>query len=148
MDAHPTCPPSAISFRNIFLDQEDDDEETASLVDVLTILANRWPQPERGKNYFYAADVAKLVNHNGDAVAEDTREQAITVREFLFPHIPPAAAISSKSAGKRLRRHVDEPVRGGDGQTLILRSWFDTHTKIWGFHVVCKNAGVNPQQKE
>ena len=137
MDAHPTCPPSAISFRNIFLDQEDDDEETASLVDVLTILANRWPQTEQGKNYFYAADVAKLINHNGDAVAEDTREQAITVREFLFPHIPPAAAISSKSAGKRLRRHVDEPVRGGDGQNLILRSWLDTNTKTWRFHVVC-----------
>jgi hypothetical protein len=140
MDAHPTCPPVAISFKNIFLDQEDDDEETASLVDVLTILANHWAQPERGKNYFYAADVAKLVNHNGDAVAEDTRERAMTVREFLFPHIPAAAVISSKSAGKRLRRHVDEPVRSSDGQTLILRSWFDTNTKIWRFYVVCKNA--------
>jgi hypothetical protein len=36
---------------------------------------------------------------------------------------------SSKSIGKRLKQHLDEPVRSGE-RNLVLRSWEDKHVKM------------------
>ena len=104
MDAHPTCPPTLISFKDLFLTQEEDEEETASLADMLTILAAKWPDGA----LFESADVAKLANSTGEWAAE--REAATSLREILFPNIPVQLAVTAKGTGKRLKRHVDEPV--------------------------------------
>jgi hypothetical protein len=62
------------------------------------------------------------------------RENATTLREFLFPNIPSNQAVSAKTAGKRLKRHVDEPVPH-NGKTLSLKATRDTHSKIINFYV-------------
>jgi len=116
MDAHPTCPPATINFKNLFLVQEEEDEETASLADVLAILAAKWPNA----TLFGAADLATLANNNGEFSNE--RERAMTVREFLFPGIPATQTVTSKAAGKRLKRHVDEPV---PHDPCLVPSWGD-----------------------
>jgi hypothetical protein len=53
-DPHPTCRPSEIDFKNLFLTQEEDDEESAELADALAALFVCWPGTKR----FRAADVA------------------------------------------------------------------------------------------
>jgi hypothetical protein len=112
-----TCPPASpagpepLDFQKLFLEQEDDEEESATLVDTLEILAKRWPE---GKA-FKASDVAMMINE-----FYDTDGRAL--REILFPevkHVPTA-----KSVGRRLKSHVDEPVRHG-GRTLILHDQRD-----------------------
>jgi hypothetical protein len=128
MDAHPTCPPTAITFKDLFLVQEEDDEESASLADALAILATKWPEA----TLFQAADVATLANMTGEWANE--RENATTLREFLFPNIPSNQAVSAKTAGKRLKHHVDEPVPH-NGKTLSLKATRDTHSKIINFYV-------------
>jgi hypothetical protein len=134
MDAHPSCPPTAICFKDLFLVQEEDDEESASLADVLAILADKWPEA----GVFQATDVAKLANATGEWANE--RESAMTLREFLFPNVPTNQAVSAKATGKRLRRHVDEPVPR-NGETLTLKETRDSHTKFLSFHVARAGAG-------
>jgi hypothetical protein len=41
----------------LFITQEEDDEESASLADVLEILLKKWP------NHFMAGDVAGMINN-------------------------------------------------------------------------------------
>jgi hypothetical protein len=67
-----------------------------------------------------------MVNERGAEWIPDTeRERNAAVREFLFPNLPPNRDVSTEAVGKRLGKHVDEPVpRGAD--TLTLRSWRDT----------------------
>jgi hypothetical protein len=112
-----TCPPPSpadpepLDFQKLFLAQEDDEEESAALVDILAILVKRWP---KGKA-FKASDVATLINEWSDL---DGR----ALREILFPdakHDPTA-----KSVGRRLKSHVDEPVWYGE-RTLILHDQQD-----------------------
>jgi hypothetical protein len=96
-----------LDFEKLFLTLEDDEEESAALADVLAIFAKRWPE---GKT-FKAADVATLINVWGDPDGHE-------LREILFP----AAKYdpTTKSVGRRLKSHVDEPVRHGE-RTLALR---------------------------
>lgn len=117
-----------ISFKDLFLVQEEEDEESASLADAIAVLANKWPETES----FQAADVATLANATGEWANE--RERAMTLREFLFPGIPPNQAVTAKATSKRLKRHVDEPVPS-DGQTLSLKEMRDPHTKTLSFYV-------------
>jgi hypothetical protein len=128
MDAHPSCPPKSINFKDLFLVQEEDDEESASLADALAILADNWPKNEM----FQAVDVAKLANATGEWANE--RESAMTLREFLFPKLPQNQAVSAKATGKRLKRHVDEPVPR-NGETLSLKETRNPHTKCLNFYV-------------
>jgi hypothetical protein len=109
MDAHPTCLPASINFKDLFLVQEEDDEESASLADALAALADEWPDATP----FEAAEVAKLANNTGEWSAK--REQAMTLREFLFPTIPENQAVTAKSAGKRLKRRVSRTHRHSRG---------------------------------
>jgi hypothetical protein len=74
VDAHPTCLPTLIGFKNVFLVQEEEDEEGTSLADALAVLANRWPK----NKFFQASDVAKLANVTGEWANE--REAAMTLR--------------------------------------------------------------------
>jgi hypothetical protein len=112
----------AIRFRDRFLAQEEDDEESASLADALTVLAAKWPNGAS----FQAADVARLVNTTGDWALEIERERGTILRESLFPEVPESKAVTPIAVGKRLKRHVGGPVLR-DGKTLTLKEWRPSH---------------------
>lgn len=109
-----------LDFQKLFLGQEEDDEESATLADVLAVLERHWPEGAP----FKARDVSALLNETqavGDFKNEFT-PNARELREVLFPnarHDP-----STKSVGRRQKSHVDEPVRHGN-RTLTLRSGRD-----------------------
>jgi hypothetical protein len=115
---------------DLFLVQEDEDEESASLADALAGMAGKWA----GDAEFQAIDVAKLVNDRSEYVTDADTQLSATLREFLFPNVPPGYVATAKAVTKRLGRHVGEPVRKGD-QTLILRKHIDQHTKVLMFRV-------------
>jgi hypothetical protein len=111
-----------LDFQKLFITQEEDDEESASLADVLEVLVKKWPEQ------FTAGDVAGMINNpypNDD-------EQ--TLREYLLPGALPNHVFSAKSIGKRLKKHADEPVGSGE-RTLVLRSWEDKHIKMRAYSV-------------
>ncbi len=80
----PEQPPVAINFRDLFLSQEEEEEEGASLADALAALGERWSD---GKE-FPAADVAQMVNDQSEFTPDAQRQRNVTVREFLFPGTP------------------------------------------------------------
>ena len=104
--------PGPVDFSKLFLDQEDDDEETADLATALAILAEDWPTT------FRASDLTDFINNNSN------NPRAASLREWLFGKTPATFAASAKAVGKRLKRHLDSPVRCGDN-TLTLRSITD-----------------------
>ena len=110
-----------LDFKDMFIVQEEDEEESASLGDVLAILARKWPKG------FSPLELAKMVNEQHEYEAEDAR----MVRDFLLAgkeHF-----ISDKSVGRLLRKHIDAAVPSG----LVLRKSVDTHTKVATYHVEC-----------
>jgi len=126
VDVDPACKPVEISFRNLFLSQEEDDEESASLADALAALAaTDWPQPDgapKKAGPFQAADLARRLNDQSEYRIDAEKERVATLREFLFPTAPPNQTVTAKAVGKRLKRHIGEPVKRGD-RTLILKEW-------------------------
>ena len=103
-----------LDFKTLFIAQEADDEESASLADVLEILDKWWPQQKFG-----ARELTSRINDRG-LNNDDTK----AVREFLFPGAMLDYAFSSKSVGRTLAKHLDDTVRAGD-RTLVLRSMED-----------------------
>ena len=113
-----------LDFRKLVIEQEEDDEDSATLADVLEVLLKKWP------DRFTASDVAEMVN------TPEPNEDEQTLREFLLPpRALPNHQFSSLSTGKRLKQHIDNPVRSGE-RVLVLRSWEDTHIKmnVYGVH--------------
>ena len=106
-----------LDFQKLFITQEEDDEELASLADVLDVLVKKWP------DQFTASDVAGMINN------PSPNEDEQTLREYLLPGALPNHVFSAKSIGKLLKQHLDEPVRSGE-RTLVLRSWEDKHSKL------------------
>jgi hypothetical protein len=99
-----------LDFKKLFITQEEDDEESATLADVLDLLAKQWPKG------FTASDVAGMVN------SPDPNDDEQTLRDFLLgPNALPKLRLSPKSVGCRLRTHLDNPVCGGE-RTLILKA--------------------------
>jgi hypothetical protein len=87
------CPPRKINFKKLFLAQEDEDEDSADLADVLVTLADKW----HSETQFRAADVADAVNTTGDWATQTARERGAVLREFLFPKIPANQAVTAKA---------------------------------------------------
>ena len=77
----------------------------------------KWPEQ------FTASDVAGMINNQYPSEDEQT------LRDYLLPGAPPHHVFSTKSIGRLLKRHLDEPVRSGE-RTLVLRSWEDKHSKM------------------
>jgi hypothetical protein len=98
-----------LDFQTLFLAQEEEDEESASLAVTLEVMANHLASP------FKAADVAELVNDRSSATG-------MTLREFLFPGAPANHIATAKTVAKRLKVHIGEPVRAGE-RTFTLREW-------------------------
>jgi hypothetical protein len=117
------CTKHEIDFQQLFLEQETDEEDSASLADALTVLNTRWTV-----GTFKAADVANLINANGNT------PDGVVVREFLFPGGKTDQIVSTKSVAKRLGAHVGNPVRHGE-KTLSLCSGCDSHSKTQTFFV-------------
>jgi hypothetical protein len=143
IDTDPACPPRPISFKEIFLSQEDTEEDSASLADALAVIDAQWPNSAT----FQATDIAHLVNpmptdefgHTIGYRSDQVRERSEILREYLFPTIPRNQLISAKAVGRRLKNHLGEPVRR-NGKVLILKSSLDTYTKILVYYVEVNNA--------
>jgi hypothetical protein len=97
----------------MFLEQEQDEDDSASLADALDVMEKRLPAE------FKAADVTTLVN-------DRSNPHGTALRDYLFPDAQQNHIASPKSVGKLLTAHVDEPVKSGDC-TLILRKKQDRH---------------------
>jgi hypothetical protein len=124
--------PDPVCFRKLFLNQEKDDDASGDLAEALAamdVLAANLPDRK-----FRAADVAAAANITGDGAASTIRGRAATLRELLFPKVSENQAVTAKATGKRLRRHLDEPV-AYNGETLILKCSPDTHDKSLTYHV-------------
>jgi hypothetical protein len=101
--------PEEIDFEKLFRKQEEEeDEESISLVDALTVLAEMWP------GGFHATDVAEFINR----FSYEPGGRAL--HEFLYPGMPQDFVASARSVGKQLAAHVDEPINSGEC-TLVLR---------------------------
>jgi hypothetical protein len=83
-----------VDFQDLFITQEEDDEESASLADALDVMAKEWPKT------FLAKDVATLIN------TEYPDEDGRLVREFLLPKASPKQMFSAKTVGRLLKRHL------------------------------------------
>ena len=134
MDGNPKCPAREVSFKDLFISQEEEEEDSGSLAAALGALTAKWP-PE---TVFQAAEVAKFINPPTEFPGG---EPDLILREYLFPALPPGQAVGAIAVAKRLKNHVGEPVPNG-AETLILKSTKDGHTKTAGYYIsVTKNGG-------
>ena len=120
-----------IDFQTLFLDQEEDDEDSASLADVLEVLMAACPKE------FQAKDVAELVNKNM-VYDEEKRIDRKLVRDFLLPGATDDQLFSAKSIGRLLKRHLGNVVQTHDGYILVLRKREEVGESI--FYRIDKNA--------
>ena len=104
-----------LDFAKLFLEQEEEEEESSTLADALTAMKEIWKN-----DWFRAADVSQRVN------AEELDRHATTLREYFY-FGPGVSVLSPKSAGKQLKKQVDNPVRRGD-HVLVLKTMRDSHT--------------------
>jgi hypothetical protein len=124
--------PIPVSFKELFLNQEKDDDSSGDLAEALAAMAAMPGNSSEGK--FRAADVAAAANITGDGASSTLRERAAVLRELLFPKVPENQAVTAKATSKRLRRHLDEPVAYNE-ETLILKCTPDTHDKSLDYYV-------------
>jgi hypothetical protein len=121
-----------LDFQKLFITQEEDDEESASLADVLELLVKKWP------GQFTAADVAGMINN--------PNEDEQMVREYLLPGVLPSHVFSSKTIARLLKKHLGNPVRNGE-HTLILRRQQDAHSEVFSYHVDGWEEGQEEAEK-
>jgi hypothetical protein len=112
-----------LDFQKVFITQEEDDEESVSLADVLEILVKQWS----GKQ-FTATAVAGMVNN------WNQNEDDQTLRDFLLPGALAGHVFTAKTIARLLKRHLDEPVRSGE-RTLVLRRQVDAHSKVFVYQI-------------
>jgi hypothetical protein len=145
MDKHPNCPAVPVNFQKIFSAQKTTDETATALAEVLAGLAAMWPQtpgPTSPKQ-FRATQLALLINphvYDPNLPAEERECQRLLsdmLRELLFPKLPQGQTVTSTAVARKFRTHIDKPVRYY-GKTLILKDWFDEHTKTGAYYVVVK----------
>jgi hypothetical protein len=105
---HNTKPEDKIDFQNLFIKQEEEeDEESLSLADALEMMQRKWPKG------FHATEVAVFIQSFSD-------DNAVVLRDFLYPGARPGFVATAKSVGKQLKKRIDEPVRSGN-RILVLK---------------------------
>jgi hypothetical protein len=123
-----------IDFQNLFLSQENDEEEAASVADMLEVFEKLWPDEQE----FSASAVAALVNRAAMAGSvfyrETPDEDEQLVREVLLPGTPQNYVFQTKSVGRLLKKHLNEPVRSGE-RALVLVSREDKHAGQLAYRV-------------
>jgi len=118
-----------VDFKNLFLSQEEDDEDTSSLGETLVVIEQRWskPVPTTIESGTTAAAVADLINMRDATtdqpveVLQQMKRDSAVLRDFLYGSQPTGFVATAHSVGQLLKAHVDEPVRYG-GRILVLRS--------------------------
>ena len=117
-----------LDFQQLFIDQEGDDEELASLADVLEILEEKWLNQT-----FTASAVASVINarHKGDKNDDEDRQ---TLRDFLLPGAMAEHTFTAKTITRMLKKHLDNAVPNGE-RALVLRCAQDTHTKVLAYRI-------------
>lgn len=112
----------AIDFKQLFIGQEDEEEETASLSEVLPLLRKTWPPIEEDGRMvaqtFTANDVARRINTGGLS----------SVRDQMFETLAADAEVTAPAVGRKLSAIVDAPVEVGN-DILTLRSETVEHNK-------------------
>jgi hypothetical protein len=103
-----------LDFKKLFVAQEEDDEDSASLADVLGVLVAAYPKE------FIAKDVAALVNSYWGGPDEESSDRKM-VRDYLLPGAADSHRFSAKSIGRLLKKHLDNVVMADGGGTLVLR---------------------------
>ena len=126
---------SRVSFASMFLDQEDDEEDAATLGDFL-VAAGEFAAQHGGKKSKSAAVFDHLTKFGGAPTA-------ITMRAFLFPKDATDAAINAVAIGLRLKARVDQVVRCGECE-IVLRSDKDPDDKKRRFWV----ETLNPKNRK
>jgi hypothetical protein len=109
-----------LDFQSLFLTQEEDDEDSATLADVLEVLMVALPKEFLAKDIAELVNASRLVGLPGNDNDEERTNKKL-VRDFLLPGVPADHLISAKSVGRLLRRHLDNAVMSNNGGTLVLR---------------------------
>jgi hypothetical protein len=122
IDADPARAPSKINFRDLFLAQDEEDEESASLGEALAVLEAKWP--DRAK--FKASDVAAFMNDRSDYQTVEDRDRCALLRDFFFPKADQRSDVSGKAVGHAMKRHTDNPVEH-QGKRMALKKQRDTN---------------------
>ena len=131
------CPPQKIDFKDLFLAQEEEEEEGVGLADVLELM---WKKAWRKFSPTKAADVAAVINNaRNEFTIEDDRELGHLLRDLLFPNLPPTADVTAKAVGRRLKARIGEPVRKGV-PTYTLRTTIDQLDNSLRFFVEAKEG--------
>jgi hypothetical protein len=113
---------ATVDFGTLSLHQEADEEESASLADVLDALARKYG--DGAEHAFTAVQLARLINgRNAEWTANpEDRDLGGALLQLLYPGviIAPNTTIDSRAVGPRLRQHLDAPVPWKD-DILTLR---------------------------
>jgi len=75
---------------------------------------------------------------------DSSSSPSATLRDFLFPNVQPNVDVTARATGKRLSRHIGDPVRHGT-RTLILKEFREAHAGPKGpltFHVQARSEGI------
>ncbi|MGY3563169.1 hypothetical protein ACVWXP_006438 [Bradyrhizobium sp. USDA 4463] len=104
--------PVDIDFKSMFLEQEEDEEEAASLGHALSIMQKQWGARQKG---FQASDVVDFLNDHSNV------PNAVALRTFFLPAAPANAMAEPKSIGCKLRTHVGDVVPYGGRQLALKR---------------------------
>jgi hypothetical protein len=89
--------PTEVDFKSMFLDSEDDEEQSSSLAEVLDVLRRKWPNGA----LFQASDVVKSIFHgsrNASSTLRLPRTWTIRPTPLRPPSSSPAARPSTSSA--------------------------------------------------
>jgi hypothetical protein len=111
--------PVEIEFKTMFLDQEEDEEEAASLGHALNIMQKQWGAAQKG---FAARDVVDFLNSQSEPDDNpdppDVVAMRVALRAFFLPVGMTAEPIS---IGLKLRAHIGEIVPYQDRQLVLKR---------------------------
>jgi hypothetical protein len=115
--------PAAVKFKTMFLDVEEDEEQTCSLASVLDVLRSKWPSGA----VFQAGDVVKSIFRSSEnagyaaSIVEQALEAAASFKAALELASGKAVPIVSAPAiNWRLQAIKDSPAIV-DGKTVVLR---------------------------
>jgi len=115
--------PATVDFKSIFLEAEDDEEQSSSLAEVLDVLHRKWPNGHP----FQAGDVVNSVFHaSGNAsynaaLAETLADEAASFKAALeLACGKPIPIVSAPAINWKLQALVDAPAVF-DGKTFVLR---------------------------
>jgi hypothetical protein len=115
-----------VNFTDLFLRQDDEDEQSADLVAALVALSEMFPpgrDQEKPRGEFEASHLAARINNRDEQRSNEELARVAVLREFLYPERTGFANenYTPISVGKRLKRHLGEPVQDSDKRILILK---------------------------